>query len=71
MAAKSDKDSKSSNPKIPPAKNADVKPSPKSKKQLDDDDDDLDDDDGIGDDEWKCPGEGEESDPPNEGGERE
>jgi len=45
MAAKSDKDNKST-PKNAAAKNADAKPSPKSKKQLEDDDD-IDDDDCI------------------------
>jgi DNA-directed RNA polymerase subunit delta len=43
MAPKSDKDPKST-PKNAAAKNADAKPSTKSKKQLEDDDDDLDDD---------------------------
>ena len=42
MAAKSDKDKKPAVPKNAPAKNADEKPSSKSKKQTDDDDDDID-----------------------------
>ena len=46
MAAKSDKDKKSSTPKVP-AKEAASKPSPKAKKKEDDDDDDLEDDEPI------------------------
>lgn len=43
MAPKSDKDSKSTTPKSTSAKNADVTPSPKSKKQFVEEEDDLDD----------------------------